>query len=86
MDPTLTAITRTRRDRIAGLGAEYRAAVLDAEHRRMVVVDEEVDDEPVWDMTELMSSLCARLHGRRSAAHRAARAVEVATTGGGRDG
>ena len=32
-------------------------------------------------MTEVMTSLCARLYGRRSAAHRAARAVEVAVGG-----
>jgi predicted site-specific integrase-resolvase len=40
----------------------------------------------VGDLTELMTSLCAWLYGRRSASHRAARAVEVATTGGGCDG
>ena len=45
----------------------------------MVVVDDvEVDDDLVGEMTELMTSLCARLSGRRSAAHRAANAVEVA--------
>jgi predicted site-specific integrase-resolvase len=32
-------------------------------------------------MTELMTSLCARLYGRRSAAHRAARAIEAVTVG-----
>ena len=53
----------------------------------MVIVDDgEVDDDLVRDMTELMTSLCARLSGRRSVAHRAAKAVEVATSGGGHDG
>jgi predicted site-specific integrase-resolvase len=42
----------------------------------MVVVD-----DLVWDMTELMTAL-ARLYGRRSAAHRAAKAVEAAVGGG----
>jgi hypothetical protein len=63
------------------------AGALDAGHRRMVGVDEgEVDDDLVRDMTELMTSLRARLYGRRPAAHRGARAVHVATTGGSSDG
>jgi predicted site-specific integrase-resolvase len=86
-DPTVTTIIVEHRDRFARFGAEYVAAALDAEHRRMVVVDDaEVDDDLVRDMTELMTSLCARLYGRRSAAHRAAKAIEAATSGGDSDG
>lgn len=86
-DPAVTTIIVEHRDRFARFGAEYVAGALEAHHRRMVIVDEaEVDDDLVRDMTELMTSLCARLYGRRSAAHRAAKAVEVATTGGGCDG
>ena len=36
----------------------------------------EVDDDLVRDVTEILTSLCARLPGRRAAAGRAARAVE----------
>ena len=32
-------------------------------------------DDLVGDMTEVLSSFCARLHGRRGAAHRAAKAL-----------
>ena len=35
----------------------------------------EVDDDLVRDVTEILTSLCARLYGRRAAANRAARAV-----------
>ncbi|MDA8286005.1 MAG: IS607 family transposase [Actinomycetota bacterium] len=81
-DPEVTTIIVEHRDRFARFGAEYVAAALAAEHRRMVVDDDaEVDDDLVRDMTEVMTSLCARLYGRRSAAHRAARAVEVAVGG-----
>ncbi len=53
----------------------------------MVVVDNAaVDDDLVRDTTELMTSLYARLNDRRSAAHRAGKAVEAAGTGGGFDG
>ena len=33
-------------------------------------------------MTEILTSLCARLYGRRAAANRARRAVEAATESG----
>lgn len=81
-DPKVTTIIVEHRDRFARFGAEYVAAALDAGNRRMVVVD----DDLVRDMTELMTSLCARLYGRRSAAHRAAKAIEVATVGPGLGG
>ena len=90
-DSEVTTIVVEHRDRFARFGAEYVAAALDVEHRRMVIVDDpEVDDDLVRDMTELMTSLCARLYGRRSAAHRAAKAIEAVTVdagpGGGSDG
>ena len=82
-DPAVTTIIVEHRDRFARFGAEYVAAALAAEHRSMVVVDDaEVDDDLVRDMTELMTSLCARLYGRRSAANRAAKAIEVVTATG----
>ena len=90
-DPDVTTIIVEHRDRFARFGAEYVAAALDAEHRRMVIVDDpEVDDDLVRDMTELMTSLCARLYGRRSPGRRAAKAIEAVTVdagpGGGSDG
>ena len=39
----------------------------------------EVDDDMVGDVTEILTSLCARPYERRAAANRAARAVAVAT-------
>lgn len=86
-NPQVTTVIVEHRDRFARFGAEYVAAALDADHRRLVIVaDAEVDDDLVPDMTERMTSLCARLSGRRSAAHRAARAIEAATVGGDHDG
>lgn len=39
----------------------------------------EVDDDLVCDVIEILTSLCARLSGRRAAANRARRVVEAAT-------
>jgi predicted site-specific integrase-resolvase len=79
-DPSVTTIVVEHRDRFARFGAEYVEAVLAASGRRLLVVDpSEVDDDLVRDVTEILTSLCARLYGRRAAADRARRAVEAAT-------
>jgi predicted site-specific integrase-resolvase len=75
-DPDVTTIVVEHRDRFARFGAEYVEAVLSASGRRLLVVDPgEVDDDLVRDVTEILTSLCARLYGRRAAASRAARGV-----------
>lgn len=75
-DPSVTVIAVEHRDRFARFGAEYVEAALAAQGRRLAVADpSEVDDDLVRDVTEILTSLCARLYGRRAAANRAARAV-----------
>ena len=79
-DRSVTTIVVEHRDRFARFGAEYAEAALAASGRRLLVVDPgEVDDDLVRDVTEILTSLCARLYGRRAAADRAARAVAAAT-------
>ncbi|MEX5637263.1 IS607 family transposase [Parafrankia sp. FMc2] len=79
-DPAVTTIVVEHRDRFARFGAEYVEAALSAQGRRLLVVDPgEVDDDLVRDITEILTSMCARLYGRRAAANRAARAVAAAT-------
>jgi predicted site-specific integrase-resolvase len=64
------------RDRFARFGSEYVAASSSANGRRLVVVDDaQVDDDLVRDMTQVLTSFCARLYGRRAAAPRAAKAL-----------
>ncbi|MCK9928644.1 IS607 family transposase [Frankia sp. Mgl5] len=79
-DPRVSTIVVEHRDRFACFGAEYVEAALAASGRRLLVVDPaEIDDDLVRDVTEILTSLCARLYGRRGAANRARRAVEAAT-------
>jgi predicted site-specific integrase-resolvase len=70
------------RDRFARFCAEYvQAAALSAQGRELVVVDPaEVDDDLVRDVTEILTSLCARLHGRRLAANRARKPMSALGT------
>ncbi|MGW2825785.1 IS607 family transposase [Streptomyces sp. NPDC001443] len=79
-DPSATVIVVEDGDRPARFGIEHLEAVLSASGRRLVVLDPtETADDLVRDVTEVLTSMCARLYGRRSAKHRAARAVAVAT-------
>ena len=77
----VTRIVVEHRDRFCRLGSEYVQAVLAAQGRGLVVVDSaEVDDDLVRDVTEILTSMCARLYGKRAAANRARRAADAATT------
>ncbi|MEU4835199.1 IS607 family transposase [Streptosporangium sp. NPDC023615] len=79
-DPQVSTIVVEHRDRFARFGTEYVAAALSAQGRRLIVADPaEVDDDLVRDVTEILTSLCARLYGRRTAANRARLAVAAAT-------
>jgi predicted site-specific integrase-resolvase len=71
------------RDRFCRFGSEYVQAALAAQGRELVVVDSsEVDDDLVRDVTEVLTSMCARLYGKRAAADRAERGVAAAADGG----
>ena len=46
--------------------------------RQLVIVDQsEFKDDLVQDMIEVLTSFCARLYGRRSAANKAKKAIEA---------
>jgi predicted site-specific integrase-resolvase len=82
-DPGVTTIVVEHRDRVVRFGAVYVEAALAANGRELLVVDPaEVDDDLVGDITEILTSMCARLYGRRAAANRAQRAVAEATKDG----
>lgn len=78
-DPQVTVLVVEHRDRLARFGVEQLQAALAAQGRRIVVVDEgETTDDLVRDMTEVLTSFCARLYGRRGARNRALRALTAA--------
>ncbi|NGO14877.1 IS607 family transposase [Streptomyces sp. HC44] len=79
-DPGVGTIVVEHRDRLAPFGVEHLEAALSATGRRLVVLDPaESADDLVRDITEVLTSMCARLYGCRTAHDRAARAVAVAT-------
>lgn len=79
-DPTVGTIIVEHRDRLARVNVGLIESALEASGRRLIVVDDtDLDDELERDMTEVLTSLCARLYGRKSAARRAQRALEALT-------
>ncbi|HEX9336853.1 MAG TPA: IS607 family transposase, partial [Pseudonocardiaceae bacterium] len=71
-DPGVTVIVVEHRDRLTRFGFEHLAASLAAGGRRIVVLDEsETTSDLVRDVTEVLTGLCARLYGQRSASRRA---------------
>jgi putative resolvase len=78
-DPDATVIVVEHRDRLARFGVEHLEVVLSAQGRRIVVADPgETTDDLVRNMIETLTSMCARLYGRRGARNRAVRAVTAA--------
>ena len=78
-DPKVGVIVVEHRERLCRFGFEYVEAALRARGGQVLVMEEaELEDDLVRDVTEVMTSLCARLYGRRSARRRAERALAAA--------
>jgi putative resolvase len=78
-DPDAKVIVVQHRDRLSRFGVEHLEAALAAQGRRIVVADPgETTDDLVRDMIEVLTSMCARLYGRRGARNRAMRALTAA--------
>jgi predicted site-specific integrase-resolvase len=77
-DPQAQTIVVEHRDRLMRFGFECVEAALAAQGLRIVVVEkEEAADDIVRDLHEVIVSMCARLYGKRSAAHRANKAMDA---------
>ena len=80
--PECGALMVERQDRWARVGSECIEATLAATGRRSVVVDpEDLQGDLVPDMIALLTSMGARLCGRRSARHWAENAPKAACQG-----
>jgi predicted site-specific integrase-resolvase len=80
-DSSVQQIVVEHRDRFCRFGSEHVQAALTERGRELVVIDSaEVDDDLVRDMTEILTSMCARLYGKRAAQNRAKCALAAAAT------
>ena len=81
-DHTVGTVMVEHRERLCRFGFEYVEAALAGRGARILVMeDNELEGDLVRDVTEVMTSLCARLYGRRSARRRAERALAAAQEG-----
>ena len=75
-NPQIQIILVEHRERLTRFGFDYVEAALAAQNRRIMVIEpDEMKDDIVRDMTEVLTSLCARLYGKRSAQHLAQKAM-----------
>jgi len=82
-EQSVKRIVVEHRDRLCRVGSEYVQAALAVRGRWLVVGDADVvDDDLVGDMTESLTSRCARLYGRRAAQDRAGRVLAAAAADG----
>jgi len=78
-DSTVTLLVVEHRDRLARFGTEYIEAALQAQGRSVIVVEAgEQKLDIVQDFIDVVTSMCARIYGRRAAKNRAKRALEAA--------
>ncbi|MCK0093895.1 hypothetical protein MWU77_24310 [Rhodococcus sp. F64268] len=74
-DPSASMIIVDYRDRFARLGAEHPTAALPVQDRRFLAGDHGHNHDPVRDIIEVLTSMCARRYGHS----RAMRAVTATT-------
>src|SRR6266511_1608901 len=77
-DRSIKIIVVEHRARLIRFGFEYLEAALAAQGLKILVVDHsEVKDDLIRDMTEVLTSFCARLYGKRAAKHKAEKAIRA---------
>jgi putative resolvase len=78
LDQAVNVIVVEHRDRLIRFGFEYIEAALAAQGRSIMVINHsEVKDDLIRDMTEVLTSFCARLYGKRVAKHKAKKAIKA---------
>lgn len=78
-DPKVRVVVVEHRDRLARFGVEYIEAALAAQGRTILVVEAgEQKLDLVQDFIDVVTSMCARIYGRRAAKNRAKRALAAA--------
>lgn len=77
-DKTITHIVIEHKDRLARFGVEMVESSLESSDRTIVIIDNtEYKDDLVQDFVDVVTSMCAKIYGKRSAKNRAKRAVEA---------
>jgi putative resolvase len=77
-DLAVTTIVVEHRDRLARFGLDMVEAALKAQNRQLIVMNEtESKNDLAQDFIAVVTSMCTRIYGRRTAKNRAQRAVKA---------
>lgn len=77
-DPSVKRIIIEHRERLSRINYKLVESALKAQGREIIVIDDtEIEDDIVRDMTEVLTSLYARLYGRRGAKNKAEQAIKT---------
>lgn len=77
-DKIVSSIVIEHRDRLCRFGFEYIEAALKSSGRKLLVMNEaEQTDDLTQDFVDVVTSLCARIYGKRSSKNRAQKALEA---------
>ena len=78
-DPEVGTILVEHRDRLGRFGVEYVEAAMAAQARVLLVVNEDEQKlDILQDFIDVVTSMCARIYGRRAAGNRAKAALAAA--------
>lgn len=65
-DPQITTIVVENKDKLARMNVELVESALRAQGRNIAYIDDtEVEDDTVQDIIDFMTSVCARMYGKR---------------------
>jgi len=80
-DSSVTTIVVEHRDRLTRFCFPLLEAALTASGRKILVVNQsEIKEDLVQDFIDIVTSMCSKLYGRRSAKNRAKRALDAASS------
>ena len=78
MDDKARTISVEHKDRLTRFGFEYIEAAMMSQGRSIMVADETEEMADIWaDFTDVVTIMCARIYGKRTARGRAKKAVEA---------
>jgi predicted site-specific integrase-resolvase len=77
-DQSMNTIIVEHRDRLTRFGFELIQSTLSSNNRNIVVINEtEQDMDLVQDFIDVVTSMCARIYGKRSAKNKASKALKA---------
>ena len=77
-DCNVKCVVVEHKDRLTRFGFEMLEAALRASNRKIIVINEtEYKEDIVQDFVDLITSMCARIYGKRGAKNRAAKALKA---------